>query len=245
MPNNPLLLMVQMTCADEHLDAFNTWYNSHLPNLLRIPGFTWAQRYINLEGSNRGSNEGATRFTALYGIRDASDLPSLLDRTGGPDFHPIAASEFAVFGQLKGMTDHVANVYEQISGTPLREPFLESDRPISIVSAGVDPEHEAEWDRWYNESHVPNLLKIPGYVMAGRFRMLEHPALIGFNSGPKYLAIYECESEDVLPTLQPGEDFHPDAQAELDRWSAYGALHARDFGWGFYRMVSKHFSWPE
>jgi hypothetical protein len=233
--------MVQMTCADEHLDAFNTWYNSHLPNLLRIPGLTWAQRYINLEGSK----DGGTRFTALYGIRDASDLPTLLDRTGSPDFHPIAASEFAVFGQLKGMTDHVANVYEQISGAPLRDPLLESDRPLSIVSAGVDPEHEAEWDRWYNESHVPNLLKIPGYVMAGRFRMLEHPALTGFNSGPKYLAIYECESEDVLPTLQPGEDFHPDAQAELDRWSAYGALHARDFGWGFYRMISKHFDWPE
>ena len=41
--------MVQITCADERLDAFNTWYNSHLPNLLRIPGITWAQRYINLE----------------------------------------------------------------------------------------------------------------------------------------------------------------------------------------------------
>jgi hypothetical protein len=30
--------MVQLTCADEHLDPFNTWYNSHLPDLLRIPG---------------------------------------------------------------------------------------------------------------------------------------------------------------------------------------------------------------
>ncbi len=107
MPDNPLLLMVQITCADEHLDAFNTWYNSHLPNLLRIPGLTWAQRYINLEGSE----QGATRFTALYGIRDASDLTSILDRSGSPDFHPIAASEFAAFSQLEGMSGHVANVY--------------------------------------------------------------------------------------------------------------------------------------
>ena len=230
--------MVQITCADDHLDAFNTWYNSHLPNLLRIPGLTWAQRYINLEKSE----PGATRFTALYGIRDAEDFPSLLDRTGSSEFHPIAASEFGAFSQLDGMSGHVANVYEQINGSPLRAPLLESDRPLSIITAGVDPEHETEWDNWYTESHVPNLLKIPGYVMACRFRVLEHPALAGFNSAPKYLAIYEVENEDVLPTLRPGAAMHPAARAELDRWVSYGGIHARDFGWGFYCLIQSTLS---
>ena len=225
--------MVQITCADDHLDAFNTWYNSHLPNLLRIPGLTWAQRYINLEKSE----PGATRFTALYGIRDAEDFPSLLDRTGSSEFHPIAASEFGAFSQLDGISGHVANVYEQINGSPLGAPLLESDRPLSIITAGVDPEHETEWDNWYTESHVPNLLKIPGYVMACRFRVLEHPALAGFNSAPKYLAIYEVENEYVLPTLRPGAAMHPAARAELDRWVSYGGIHARDFGWGFYCLI--------
>ena len=241
MADNGLLLMVQMTCAGEHLDAFNTWYNSHLPNLLRIPGLTWAQQYVNLEGSG----PDGTRFTALYGVEDRKYFPSLLDRSGSPDFHPIAASQFAAFSRLQGMSGHVVNVYEQISGTPLRSPLLESDRPLSIVAAGVDPGHEKEWDHWYTESHVPNLLKIPGYVMAGRFRMLDHPALDRFNSGPKYLAIYECENEAVLPTLQPGPAMHPEARAELDRWQEYGMVHAHDFGWGMYRMISKHFKWPE
>ena len=111
----------------------------------------------------------------MYGIRHAAHFPSILDRSGSPDFHPIAASEFSAFSQMDGMSGHVANVYEQISGTPLRAALLGSDRPISIVTAGVDPEHETEWDRWM----------------------------------------------------------------------AYGALHARDLGWGFYRLVSKHFKWPE
>ena len=230
--------MVQITCADDHLDAFNTWYNSHLPNLLRIPGLTWAQRYINLEKSE----PDATRFTALYGIRDAEDFPSLLDRTGSSEFHPIAASEFGAFSQLDGISGHVANVYEQINGSPLRAPLLESDRPLSIITAGGDPEHETEWDNWYTESHVPNLLKIPGYVMACRFRVLEHPALAGFNSAPKYLAIYEVENEDVLPTLRPGAAMHPAARAELDRWVSYGGIHARDFGWGFYCLIQSTLS---
>ncbi len=53
MPDRQLLLMVQVTCAQEHLDAFNLWYNSHLPNLLRIPGYLWAQRYVCLDDMDR------------------------------------------------------------------------------------------------------------------------------------------------------------------------------------------------
>jgi len=166
----------------------------------------------------------------------------LLDRTGSSEFHPIAASEFGAFSQLDGISGHVANVYEQINGSPLRAPLLESDRPLSIITAGGDPEHETEWDNWYTESHVPNLLKIPGYVMARRFRVLEHPALAGFNSAPKYLAIYEVENEDVLPTLRPGAAMHPAARAELDRWVSYGGIHARDFGWGFYCLIQSTLS---
>ena len=93
MPESQLLLMVQMTCAREHLEPFTLWYNSHLPNLLRIPGYQWAQRYVNLDGG--------TRFTAFYGIRSAEDLPSLL-QFGGPNLHPIAASEYSVFSTLQG-----------------------------------------------------------------------------------------------------------------------------------------------
>ena len=236
MADGQLLLMVQMTCAKEHLEPFTLWYNSHLPNLLRIPGYQWAQRYVNLDGNNR--------FTALYGIRSADDLPSML-QFGGPGLHPIAASEFSVFSTLEGMSDHVANVYEQVSGAPLRDPLLLSDLPLSIVSADVDPAHEAEWDHWYTESHLPGVLNVPGYARGARFRILDHPALASFNTGPRYLAIYECDSEEILPTLIPGDRIHPEAQAELDRWQAYGAVHARNFGWGFYRAISKHFKWTD
>ena len=236
MPDKELLLLVQMTCAQQHLEAFTTWYNSHLPNLLRIPGYQWAQRYVNLDGG--------TRFAALYGIRSAEDLTSML-QFGGPDLHPIATSEFSAFTTLLGIDDHISNVYEQISGAPLRDPLLASDRPLSIVTADVDPSHEEEWDRWYTESHLPGVLNVPGYAIGARFRRLDHPALEHFNTGPKYLGLYECDSEDVLPTLVPGDRIHPEARAELDRWQAYGAIHARNFGWGFYRLISKHFKWTD
>ena len=236
-----LLLMVQVSCSPQHLEAFNLWYNSHLPNLLRIPGYLWAQRYLELP--NLGPDQ-ENRFTALYGVRAAEDLANLLE-WNGPGLHPIAAAEFANWEMLQGLSKRVGNVYEQISGSPLGEPLLLSDRPVSIVTADVDPRQEEEWDRWYTESHVPNLLKIPGYALAGRFRVFEHPALSGFNTGPKYLALYECESEDVLPTLGPGEAMHPEAAAELQRWQERGLPHVSNFAWGFHKLISKHFKWPD
>ena len=235
MAEKNLLLMVQLSCDQEHLGPFTLWYNSHLPNLLRIPGYQWAQRYVNLDED--------ARFTALYGVRSADDLPSLLE-LGGPDLHPIAAAEFTVFNALEGVSHPVINVYEQTGGSPLRQPLLLSDRPISIITTDVDPAHEKEWDRWYTESHLPGVLRIPGYVDGARFRRLDHPALTNLNTGPKYLAIYECENEEALPALKPGEHMHPEAEAELERWQAYGMLHAQNFDWGFYRLISKHFKWP-
>ena len=236
MADQDLLLLVQMTCAREHLEPFTLWYNNHLPNLLRIPGYQWAQRYVNLDGG--------TRFTALYGIRSADDLSSLL-QFGGPGLHPIAASEYSVFSTLEGISDPVSNVYEHVAGAPLRDPLLLSDHPLSIVTADVDPAHETEWDRWYTESHLPGVLNVLGYACGARFRRLDHPALTDFNTGPKYLALYECDSEEVLPTLVPGDRIHSEARAELDRWQAYGAVHARNFGWGFYRLISKYFKWTD
>ena len=236
MADRPLLLMVQVTCAPEHLEPFNLWYNSHLPNLLRTPPFLWAQRYALL-GEER-------RFTALYGIRGVEDLPSML-HWDSPAINPISRDEYTRWERLQGRSNHVGNVYEQIGGTPVREPLLLSDRPLSVVSVDVDPAHEAEWNRWYDDSHVPNLLEVPGYVMAGRFRAIDHPFAREFKTGPRYLALYECESEEAISSLRLGEDMHPDARAEFQRWESYGAPICRNLGWGFYRLISKHFKWLE
>ena len=236
MSQGPLLLMVQSVCPQEHLETFTRWYNSHLPNLLRIPGYLWAQRYIGLHDSSR--------FVALYGVRSEEDLPNLL-QWDGPALHPIAKAEYDAFPRLPGISFEVQNVYEQITGTALRNPFLCSDRPLSVVSTEPDPTIEEEWDRWYTESHVPNLLKIPGYAMAGRFRAIEHPAIAKFNTGPKYLALYECEGEKAVESLRDGSNMSAAAQDEFAIFRRDWLPRTRNVSWGFYKMISKHFKLSE
>ena len=64
---------------------------------------------------------------------------------------------------------------------------------LLMVWADIDPEHEAEYNRWYDEEHIAHLLAVPGFLSAGRYEALK--------GGPKYLALYELEAPEVLRIL--------------------------------------------
>jgi len=63
---------------------------------------------------------------------------------------------------------------------------------LLMLWTDVDPPHEAEFNRWYNEEHIAHLLEVPGFLSGGRYRALK--------GGPKYLAMYELEDPNVLRT---------------------------------------------
>ena len=63
---------------------------------------------------------------------------------------------------------------------------------LLVLWTDVAPEFEAEFNRWYNEEHLQHLLKVPGFLSAGRY--------VALKGGPKYLAMYELEDHNVLRT---------------------------------------------
>jgi hypothetical protein len=56
---------------------------------------------------------------------------------------------------------------------------------------------EAEYNRWYTEQHVRDLLRIPGVIAAQRFKLAQPDA----GAPAPYLAVYEIETDDVNQTL--------------------------------------------
>ena len=63
---------------------------------------------------------------------------------------------------------------------------------VLVVTMDVDPEDEAEFNKWYNEQHLPERMEIPGYVSARRFRLEEGDGAL------KYLCIWELEDGSPL-----------------------------------------------
>jgi uncharacterized protein (TIGR02118 family) len=66
---------------------------------------------------------------------------------------------------------------------------------LFMVRANVDAEHEAAFNRWYDEEHVHDVARLPGCVRAARYRVVE--GLDG-DASYRYLALYEFESEAAL-----------------------------------------------
>jgi hypothetical protein len=56
---------------------------------------------------------------------------------------------------------------------------------------------EDEFNRWYGDTHLPEMLQVPGFVAGRRY------ALTGVGAADRswFLAIYEIETEDLAATL--------------------------------------------
>jgi hypothetical protein len=74
---------------------------------------------------------------------------------------------------------------------------------IHIVRVDIDPDHEAAFNAWYDETHFPELLACPGWLSARRF--------VGIGDGPKYAAMYEVAGEWAFatPEFQKVKGFGP------------------------------------
>jgi len=71
-------------------------------------------------------------------------------------------------------------------------PTIPVGTTVLVVTMDVDPEDEAEFNKWYNEQHLPERMEIPGYVSARRFKLEEG------NGALTYLCIWELEDGSPL-----------------------------------------------
>ncbi len=95
-------------------------------------------------------------------------------------------------------------------------------RILLIVQTDVEPEMEAEFNRWYNEEHIPSLLKVPGVIMAKRG--------VNAGNGQKYIALYEHDS----PSVQHSAAYKAAIETE---WTRKIRPYLRNFQRNIYNII--------
>jgi hypothetical protein len=70
---------------------------------------------------------------------------------------------------------------------------------LVVLTQPTSPEQDAEYNKWYSDVHLDEVLQVPGFSAAQRFKL----ALNGGDpiSHP-YLAIYEVETDDPQAAFQ-------------------------------------------
>lgn len=74
-------------------------------------------------------------------------------------------------------------------------------------------EYEDEYNRWYDEVHVPQVLSLRGYMAASRYRLSDDQgAQVGL---PRYVGVYDLEDDDVESCLDDLAVAVSDGRVEL------------------------------
>lgn len=86
-----------------------------------------------------------------------------------------------------------------------------------VQSDPAEPSREDEYNDWYDNTHVPEICAVPGFVSARRYKV-HRPAADGDGwPAQAYLAIYEIDADDLMAPA-----------AELRARSAAGQTHGTD-----------------
>ena len=169
------LLLVMIGIDPVHEAELNDWYDvEHFPERMVCPGFLNGRRFTAVEG--------APKYLAIYDLENPGVLHSApyLEIAGPTRWTRRIAARFAPI---------VRNVYVEI-----RPPVTQGERltgeGLLLVAIDVDPLHDAELNRWYDEEHIAERMAIPGFLRARRF--------VAREGGPRYLALYDLDSPAVL-----------------------------------------------
>jgi hypothetical protein len=156
-------------------DEFHDWYDTeHLPERQRVPGFLACERWIGAHNPKIS--------VATYGLDNVDVLKGAAYRAIGID-NPSVWSK-RVMRRIKLLMRYEG---EQILPGDQAVP---KQAPALLVNAmSVAPEHEHEFNEWYNTEHIPALAAVPGTLSARRYR--------GSGAAQRYVAVYHLASPDV------------------------------------------------
>lgn len=193
MPDDvPALLLVLSDPGDQVTEAeFHDWYdNEHIPLRVDTPAFkSWRRA--------KAIDPKWAPWVAFY------DLTSYEDTQKRP-YTTLAETrserEKSVLSRLK-LLDR--RLYELRHEAPIHAPspsFNEKEPSpyVAFIFADIPPEKEEDFNRWYEEEHIPLLSKVPGWLRGRRFVLKESQRFEGDvqvtgKPAPKYLHVIEWE----------------------------------------------------
>jgi hypothetical protein len=156
-------------------DEFHDWYDlEHVPERLRIPGFLNAERWIDVKNPKVAV---ATYDLETVGVLRSAPYVAIAGTNSSPWTKRTARFR-------KGLMR-----YEGEQLFPGDKLAPKDAAALLLIAMNVAPEHEAEFNEWYNTEHIPALGGVKGALSARRYR--------GTGATQRYAALYHLASSEV------------------------------------------------
>jgi antibiotic biosynthesis monooxygenase (ABM) superfamily enzyme len=102
---------------------------------------------------------------------------------------------------------------------------------LLAIWTDIAPESEAEFNEWYDNEHIAQLLGVPGFLSGRRNQAVD--------GKPKYIAIYELADEDVLK----GDAFRQ-VRENPTTWTKKMVAQFRNTQRGVFKQIFSHGNRP-
>ena len=169
------ILIAAMDFGSVVEDEFHDWYDlEHIPERQRVPGFLACDRWIGARNPKMS--------VATYELDNIAVLNS-------PAYRAIGGDNLSVWSKRIVARVKMLMRYEGEQILPGDATAPKDAAALLLNAMSVPPEHEQEFNEWYNTEHIPALAAVPGTLCARRYR--------GEGAAQRYLALYHLESPDV------------------------------------------------
>jgi len=206
-------LFSEMTPGADFEARFNAWYDTeHIPIRMDCPGFVSGQRYRRHDGPG---------YLAVYEM----DTLGAMSTEAYTKVKTQPSEETA--WMLKNVTGFTRYLADETSVRANIDPQEALDAPfLYAVSFTVPAEATADFDDWYEQDHVPLLMKEPKWLMVRRMRIAD-----GVPETYTHLALHYLADADALQS--PARD-----AARASPWRA--RLAKEPWFKGSYTVFSRH-----
>jgi hypothetical protein len=178
MAKGILIAAMDFSAAPE--DEFHDWYDlEHIPERLRTPGFVNADRWI---GADNPKISVATYDLDNVGVLKSAPYLAIAGENSSPWTERTARFR-------KSLLRYEGEQLFPGEATAPREATA-----LLAVCMNVAPEHEHEFNEWYNTEHIPALGAVPGVSCARRYR--------GTGGTQRYVALYHLNSPEVVRSAE-------------------------------------------
>jgi hypothetical protein len=177
------IFLVYTDIDPKYEEEFNAWYNTeHLPDLLSLPGFLEAARYV--------AEKGGPKYLAVYELTSADALKSA-------EFQKYRANPTPWSRRISPTIigkNMVRILGEQIFPASVERPDRGMAPALQIGRMSVPENVDTEWNDWYNTDYIPGYRTVPGVIYARRYRVVE--------GGTRYTTVYEFAHPKVSESAE-------------------------------------------
>jgi molybdate transport system substrate-binding protein len=178
-------------------DEYNDWYDhQHAPDVVSIPGFVSAQRYIWSEQQLRPDAHPPTKYMIEFKIV-TDDLPAVYAEViRRIREHITVMSTSLAPGTGGGYTFRaITGVMRGKGGDVRTSKKGQSMHYIQMVFGSATPGEEIQFNDWYDHVHAPSVASTPGFQQWQRFEL--SPVQLGEAHSDRYMVKFDIETRDI------------------------------------------------